>query len=72
MLMNECDKHILVTANLTQCHTVLFHSIIRCLSILDISTIVHEEIRELEMKLSSNFKKLIIFGCSQLQILKIP
>ena len=76
MLMNECDKHILVTANLTQCHTVLFHSIIRCLyclsTILDISTIVHEEIRELEMKLSSNFKKLIIFGCSQLQILKIP
>ena len=52
---------------------VLFHSILRCLStILDISTIVHEEIRELEMKLSSTLKKLIIFGCSQLQILKIP
>ena len=36
MLMNACDKHILVTANLTQCHTVtcivLFHSIIRCSS----------------------------------------
>ena len=31
MLMNACDKHILVTANLTQCNTVtcivLFHSI---------------------------------------------